>query len=269
MRELKLEIRDQDDQTPHVGPAMLTPPISDDYWAYRVRVADGQAIVAFPKFGVIGIGFAVEEDWNTNLPSDSSAETIYDHIEHNRGDESITRETCIEAIRMIQDAITADQAPKLSDAEQAVANVMRAEIANEGVITTADPESFNRTARAIVAQLGRDLMEEGIEYALHRLVGEKHAVFVLNQVRAEGVEDAARKVFGTTLTAHGAIRQDLYDYAKKVRATPLPGSPLALAADSAAEAEAELSAYLQTPSQVLDLIKVEETIDMEDHNHDR
>lgn len=111
MRELKLEIRDQEDRTPHVGPAMLTPPISEDYWSYRVRVADGQAIVAFPKFGTIGVGFAVEEDWNTNLPYDSSAETIYDHIEHNRGDESITRETCIAAIRMIQDAITADQAP--------------------------------------------------------------------------------------------------------------------------------------------------------------
>jgi hypothetical protein len=111
MTKLELETRNQDNLTPTAGPVMMTPPISEDYWAYRVRVADGQAIVAFPKFGVIGIGFAVEEDWNTNLPSDSSAEEIYDHIEHNRGDESITRETCIEAIRMIQDAIAADQAP--------------------------------------------------------------------------------------------------------------------------------------------------------------
>lgn len=227
MTKLELETRNQENLTPTAGSVMMTPPISEDYWAYRVRVADGQAIVAFPKFGVIGIGFAVEEDWNTNLPSDSSAETIYDHIEHNRGDESITRETCIEAIRMIQAAIAADQAPKLSDAEQAVANVMRAEIANEGVITTADPESFNRTARAIVAQLGRDLMEEGIEYALLHLIGEKHAVFVLNQVRAEGVEDAARVEFGSTLTADGAVRARLHAHAKKVRATPLPGSPLA------------------------------------------
>lgn len=114
MHELKLETRDQDNLTPTAGPVMLTPPISEDYWSYRVRVADGQAIVAFPKFGVIGIGFAVEEDWNTNLPSDCSAEEIYDHIEHNRGDESITRETCVAAIRMIQDAIAAASAKQVA-----------------------------------------------------------------------------------------------------------------------------------------------------------
>jgi hypothetical protein len=82
-------------------------------------------------------------------------------------------------------------------------------------------------AAEAVAKLGRDLMEEGIEYALHHLVGEKHAVFVLNLVRAEGVEDAARTEFGSTLTADGAVRARLYAHAKKVRATPLPGSLLA------------------------------------------
>lgn len=107
MTKLELEIRDQENLTPTAGPFMLTPPISEDYWSYRVRVADGQAIVAFPKFGTIGIGFAVEEDWNTNLPYTSEAEAIFDHIEHNRGDDSIARETCVEAIRMIQDAIKA------------------------------------------------------------------------------------------------------------------------------------------------------------------
>jgi hypothetical protein len=40
-------------------------------------------------------------------------------------------------------------------------------------------------------------------------------------------------------------------------------------AETAAEAEADLSKYLDNPSQVLDLLKVEETIDMEDHNRDR
>lgn len=108
MTDLQLERRDQTDRTPHVGPVMITPPISEDYWAYRVRVADGQAIVGFPKFSTIGIGFAVEEDWNTNLPYDCSAEQIYEHIEHNRGNESISRETCIAAIRLIQDAVLED-----------------------------------------------------------------------------------------------------------------------------------------------------------------
>lgn len=107
---LRLERRDQTDQTPHVGPVMITPPVSEDYWAYRVRVDDGQAIVGFPKFNTIGIGFAVEEDWNTNLPYTCDAEDIFDHIEHNRGNDSITRGTCIEAIRLIQEAVKGDAA---------------------------------------------------------------------------------------------------------------------------------------------------------------
>lgn len=40
---------------------------------------------------------------------------------------------------------------EFTEAEQAAADVMRAEIANEGVITTADAESFNRVVRAIAA----------------------------------------------------------------------------------------------------------------------
>jgi hypothetical protein len=111
MTDLKLETKGQSDETLEIGPFMMTPPIGRDYWQYRVRVADGQAIVGFPKFSTIGIGFAVEEDWNTNLPYTSSAEDIYEHIEHNRGDESISRETCIAAIRMIQDAAKSDRAP--------------------------------------------------------------------------------------------------------------------------------------------------------------
>lgn len=81
------------------------PPVGEDYWLYRVRVADGQAVVGFPKFSTVGIGFAVETDWNTNLPYTCDTVEIYEHIEHNRGDESIRREDCIEAIRMIQNAV--------------------------------------------------------------------------------------------------------------------------------------------------------------------
>ncbi|MFE9844730.1 hypothetical protein [Streptomyces goshikiensis] len=107
---LILERRDQPDRTAAIGPLLITPPIGADYWLYRVRVADGQAVIGFPKFGTVGIGFAVEDDWNTNLPYTSSAEEIYEHIEHNRGDCAVSREDCITAIQLIQDAATADRA---------------------------------------------------------------------------------------------------------------------------------------------------------------
>jgi hypothetical protein len=109
MTALTLERKTQPDRTVHVGPVALTPPIDEGYWTYRVRLTDTQAVIGFPKFGMVGIGFAVEEDWNTNLPSGCSTEEIYQHIECNKGDDSITRERCIEAIRMIQDAVTADR----------------------------------------------------------------------------------------------------------------------------------------------------------------
>jgi hypothetical protein len=109
-RELVLERRDQENKTPHIGRAMLTPPVGEDYWAYRVRVGDGQAIVAFPKFMTIGVGFAKEEDWNTNLPWTTAAKEIFDHISHNKGDDSITDADCVRAIEMIQAAIEQDRA---------------------------------------------------------------------------------------------------------------------------------------------------------------
>ena len=70
--------------------------------AYRVKLSETQAIVGFPKYSTIGIGFAQEEDWNTNLPWTTQAEEIFAHIAHNKGDSAISDEQCIEAIRMIQ-----------------------------------------------------------------------------------------------------------------------------------------------------------------------
>jgi hypothetical protein len=106
--QLELEVRGQEDRSQTAIPGvMLTPPIDEGYWAYRVRLSEKQAIVGFPKFMTIGIGFAAEEDWNTNLPYTCGADEIYDHIEHNKGDEAISREDCIAAIRMIQDAAAA------------------------------------------------------------------------------------------------------------------------------------------------------------------
>lgn len=110
---LTLERRDQMDETPELrvggAVAILTPPIHEGYWAYRVRLSAKQAIVGFPKFGTIGIGFAVEEDWNTNLPYSCSAEEIYEHIQHNKADADIARDACIEAIEMIRSAVRMDR----------------------------------------------------------------------------------------------------------------------------------------------------------------
>lgn len=112
MSALVLEIRGQEDQTARLSlggtTVAITPAIDEDYWAYRVRLSEAQAIVGFPKFFTIGIGFAQEEDWNTNLPYACGTEEIYDHIAHNKGDDSISREDCLTAIRMIQEAIKAN-----------------------------------------------------------------------------------------------------------------------------------------------------------------
>jgi hypothetical protein len=105
-----LERRNQRDKTTHVGRAMLTPAIGEDYWSYRVRLSDKQAIVGFPKFSTIGIGFAVEDDWNTNLPYTCDTDEIFGHILHNKGDASIADNDVREAIAMVQAAIRADEA---------------------------------------------------------------------------------------------------------------------------------------------------------------
>jgi hypothetical protein len=82
--------------------AMITPPIGQDYWLFRVKLFKEQAIVGFPKFGTIGIGFAVEdENWNTNLPYSYSPEHIYSHIQENKKYDEITKDDCIEAIALV------------------------------------------------------------------------------------------------------------------------------------------------------------------------
>jgi len=109
--ELTLERRDRQDKTPTFGGGliMMTPAIDEDYWAYRVRLSDEQAIVGFPKFGTIGIGFAVEEDWNTNLPYTCETGEIFEHIKHNKGDDSIAEDDVRWAIALVQDAAREDR----------------------------------------------------------------------------------------------------------------------------------------------------------------
>jgi hypothetical protein len=83
---------------------MVTPAIDEDYWTYRVPLSAKQAIVCFPKFGIIGCGFQVEDDdWNTNLPLGCPAKQIFNHIKRNKGDDSISDADCIKAIEMLQD----------------------------------------------------------------------------------------------------------------------------------------------------------------------
>ncbi len=116
--ELTLERKAQEDETGAVGlgdgaTALFTPPIDEEYWEYRVIVADGQAVVGFPKFFTIGVGFAVEdESWNTNLPYKVEAEGILSHIWLNHGenlpDNDESRARVLEAIKLIQDAATKD-----------------------------------------------------------------------------------------------------------------------------------------------------------------
>ena len=74
-----------------------------------MRLSETQAIVGFPKFFTVGVGFAQEEDWNTNLPYTCGTEEIYEHIAHNKGDDSISREDCLTAIQMVQQSIAADR----------------------------------------------------------------------------------------------------------------------------------------------------------------
>jgi hypothetical protein len=112
MTELKLERRHQEDESPVFGDGaiMTTPDLDENYWAYRVRLTDSQAVLGFPKFFTIGIGFAVEDnDWNTNLPYTSSTEKIFNHIIKNKGDEAIPDEDVCEAIRLIQEAVREDR----------------------------------------------------------------------------------------------------------------------------------------------------------------
>lgn len=117
MNTLVLERKAQADETQKYVDAdgvvlgLVTPTLNEEYWAYRVRLTERQAVIGFPKFTTIGIGFAVEdEDWNTNLPWTVEATTIAGHIEKNKGDDAITRWDIVAAVTLIQDAVREDAA---------------------------------------------------------------------------------------------------------------------------------------------------------------
>lgn len=108
--DLKLERRDQANRTPIIGGvAMVTPSLGEDYWAYRVQLSDKQAVLGFPKFMTIGVGFAVEDDWNTNLPYTCGTDEIFEHIKHNKGDDAIADDDVRAAIALVQQAAREDR----------------------------------------------------------------------------------------------------------------------------------------------------------------
>lgn len=110
MKELNLERKKQElGGIIGCGTLMVTPPLGENYWSYRVQLSEKQAVLGFPKFNTLAIGFAVEdEDWNTNLSFVRDAEVIARHIAVNKGDDSIDDADVVAAIRLIQEAVKAD-----------------------------------------------------------------------------------------------------------------------------------------------------------------
>lgn len=110
--ELKVERNPEDPTFEDMGVVspelVVTPAIGPDYWVYRVMLTETQAVLGFWKFGMIGVGFAVEEDWNTNLPHSQEFDLLFNHIKHNKGDDRIPDEDVIEAIRLIDQAVRED-----------------------------------------------------------------------------------------------------------------------------------------------------------------
>ena len=116
MRKLVVEYKEgfqpsKDTIRTNGGIIMFTPAIDEDYWIMRVKLYHDkklnkdQSIIAFPKFGLIGVGFAIEErSWNTNLPYQTDTERLYKHIRCNKKYRVITKQTCLEGLKLLQAA---------------------------------------------------------------------------------------------------------------------------------------------------------------------
>jgi hypothetical protein len=98
----KFAPKDRPIQVGAAAQVLITPPLDEDYWLARVPLGDN-AIVCFPKFTTIGIGFQRETDWNTNLPYSCSAEMIWEHIKHNKADKRIRKPQALKAIKVVQE----------------------------------------------------------------------------------------------------------------------------------------------------------------------
>jgi len=85
---------------PNGSTIYIYPHDRSDSWAFRVQVSPDQAVLGFPKFFQIGIGFEKEEDGNTNLPSSCTVNEIFEHIKHNKN--GAPDADCLKAIRMVK-----------------------------------------------------------------------------------------------------------------------------------------------------------------------
>jgi hypothetical protein len=100
---------------------LICPDVGPEYWVFRVKLVKDQAIVAFPKFGLLGIGFAEEgENWNCNLPidcrhTDEDFAEIWHHIKRNKKYPSITKKMVIEALKLIRKAYDRFGAPRSNE----------------------------------------------------------------------------------------------------------------------------------------------------------
>ena len=87
---------------------MVNPLTSENYWIFRVKLCKDQAVLGFPKFGMVGVGMAIEEDGNTNLPlcplytPFKNATRIAEHIKCNKKYKSITFKMIVDAILLIE-----------------------------------------------------------------------------------------------------------------------------------------------------------------------
>lgn len=157
-RTYALERRGQVDKTAVIpagsATVLLTPKIDEEYWSYRVRLNHRQAVIAFPKFGTIGVGFAREDDWNTNLPYTCSTLEIVSHIWHNvdtdkpeallLGDEfdpedNLSILDVYAAVDAIQRAIAIDHPERDAPGSQEVYG--QPEVTGVGPLNPPDPES--------------------------------------------------------------------------------------------------------------------------------
>jgi hypothetical protein len=109
MKKLKLEFRNEFNKEQGIfqvggGVVMMTPMLDEDYWVFRIQLHKDQSLLAFPKFWTMGIGFAKEEDWNTNLPYTCTTYEIYKHILKNKKYKEITAKGLMQAIETLQKA---------------------------------------------------------------------------------------------------------------------------------------------------------------------
>lgn len=90
---------------------MMPPPVDEDYWTYRVRLTKSQAVVGFPKYSTIGVGFTKEREtgYDVNLPYSCPTADIVKHIKSNKGNSRIDDADVFEAVRMIQWAALTDR----------------------------------------------------------------------------------------------------------------------------------------------------------------